>query len=70
MSNKTLPHMNTTALAAIQNTKGRFFGLQTRNETFNAQLRGQTPCYLTVFDRNKNRVRRIAKNSVMKVNIA
>jgi len=50
-------------------TKGRFFTLSTKQgERFNAQARSMTRCYLTVFDRNKNRLRKLAKTSVIGVN--
>lgn len=53
----------------IKSTKGRFFTLSTKQgERFNAQARSMTKCYVTVFDRNKNRLRRLAKTSVVGVN--
>jgi len=61
--------MNNT-LIEIRNTKGRFFGLTTKKETINAQFRGETPHYVSIFDRNNKRLRKFHKNSLMKVNIA
>ena len=61
--------MNNT-LAAIRNTKGRFFGLTTKTETLNAQFRGETPSYVNIYDRNANRLRRFHKNSLVRVNIS
>lgn len=53
----------------LKSTRGRFFTLSTKQgERFNAQARGMTAKYVTVFDRNKNRIRRLAKTSVIGVN--
>jgi hypothetical protein len=53
----------------LKSTRGRFFTLSTKQgEKFNAQARGMTKCYITVFDRNKNRLRKLAKSSVIGVN--
>jgi hypothetical protein len=53
----------------LKSTRGRFFTLSTKQgERFNAQTRGMTNHYITVFDRNKNRIRRLAKTSVIGVN--
>lgn len=60
-------HMNNLE-NTIKSTKGRFFTLSTKQgEKFNAQARSMTNCYVTVFDRNKNRLRRLAKTSVVGV---
>lgn len=61
---------NMTILNTIRNSKGRFFGLQTKNETLNAQFRGETPSFVKVWDRNANRLRKFNKNSLVKANIA
>jgi len=53
----------------LKSTKGRFFTLSTKQgEKFNAQARKMTNHYITVFDRNKNRLRKLAKTSVIGVN--
>lgn len=53
----------------LKSTRGRFFTLSTKQgERFNAQARGMTAKYITVFDRNKNRLRKLAKTSVIGVN--
>lgn len=52
----------------LNNTRGRFFTLVTkRGEALNAQKRRMTNKYVTVFDRNNNRLRRFAKTSVVNV---
>jgi hypothetical protein len=52
----------------LKSTRGRFFTLSTKQgERFNAQTRGMTAKYITVFDRNSNRVRKLAKSSVTNV---
>ena len=52
-------------LNAIRNSKGRFFGLYTKQgEAINAQFRGETDAYVEVYDRNNHRTRRIAKSSI------
>lgn len=49
----------------LKSTRGRFFTLSTtQGEQFNAQNRGMTAKYVTVFDRNANRLRKIAKSSI------
>lgn len=54
-----------SALNTIRNSKGRFFGLYTKQgEAINAQFRGETDSYLDVYDRNNYRNRRIAKTSL------
>lgn len=56
------------ALNLIRSTRGRFFGLQTKQgETLNAQFRGETNSYIEVFDRNNSLIRRFAKTSLDKV---
>ena len=57
--------MNKKMLNAIRNTKGRFFGLYTKQgEVLNAQFRGESDQYLKVYDRNSKVDRRFAKTSV------
>jgi len=53
----------------LKATRGQFFTLSTKQgERFNAQARKMTNHYVTVFDRNKNRVRKLAKTSIVGVN--
>jgi hypothetical protein len=53
----------------IRNTKGRFFGVTLKSgETFNAQLRGETPKSFKLYDRNDHRQRNVLKRSVVAVN--
>ena len=60
-----------TALNVIRSTRGRFFGLQTKQgEILNAQFRGETESYIRVFDRNNGSLRRFAKTSLDKVSFA
>lgn len=50
---------------AISASKGRFFGLTTRQgETINAQFVRQTPKYVVVRDRNAKELRKFAKTSL------
>ena len=57
--------MSTRVLTAIRNTKGRFFGLYTKQgESLNAQLQSETDKTIVVYDRNYNRTRRFSKTSI------
>jgi hypothetical protein len=58
---------NNRAINTIQNTAGRFFGLETATETINARLVGFGPSLITVEDRNSGRNRRFAKSEVTAV---
>lgn len=50
---------------AISASKGRFFGLTTRQgETLNAQFVRETPKYVVVRDRNASVMRKFAKTSL------
>lgn len=52
---------------AISASKGRFFGLTTRQgETLNAQFVRETPRYVVVRDRNARQTRKFAKTSLQK----
>jgi hypothetical protein len=60
--------MNNTE-TQIRNTKGRFFGVTLKSgETFNAQLRGETPKTFKLFDRNDYRPRNVLKRLIVGVN--
>jgi len=60
-----------SSISLIKQSKGRFFGLTTKDgRTFNAQLRGETPCYLRVWDRNNNREVTVAKKNVGSVTLS
>ena len=66
-----LNRKQSAVLNKIRKTKGRFFGLYTtQGETINAQFRGETESYITVFDRNKANNRRFAKTSLDKITIS
>jgi hypothetical protein len=59
----------------MQNTlsglRGRFFGIETsQGERINAQLVSVTPSYVNIWDRNANRVRRLAKSSIYSLSVA
>lgn len=57
--------MSKSILNAIRNSKGRFFGLYTKQgEALNAQLQSETDQTIVVYDRNFNRTRRFAKASI------
>lgn len=58
-------------LNAIRNSKGRFFGLYTKQgESLNAQLQSETDQTIVVYDRNFNRTRRFSKTSIAGVRSA
>jgi hypothetical protein len=55
---------------AISASRGRFFGLTTRQgETLNAQFVRETPQYVVVRDRNSQQVRKFAKSSLQKLSM-
>ncbi len=56
-------------LTTIRNSRGRFFGLTTKNEVLNAQFLRETPKFITVRDRNRNEIRRFAKTSLRAANL-
>lgn len=56
---------NTAIMNAVRGTKGRFFGLYTKQgESLNAQYLGESDSYINVYDRNNRRKRKIAKASL------
>ena len=68
---KTMTTKQRSALKSIKNSKGRFFGLYTRQgDVYNAQLVNETNRYITIHDRNKKRDVKLAKTSIKSVNIA
>ena len=57
--------MSKTVLKAIRDSKGRFFGLYTKQgESLNAQLQSETDKTIAVYDRNYNQTRRFSKTSI------
>lgn len=55
---------------AISASRGRFFGLTTRQgETLNAQFIRETPQYVVVRDRNAQKIRKFAKSSLHKLSM-
>ena len=63
--------MSKKMLNAIRNSKGRFFGLYTKQgESLNAQLQSETDQTIVVYDRNFNRTRRFSKTSIAGVRSA
>lgn len=59
-----------SALNAIRQSRGRFFGLYTtKGEVMNAQFLGETDSYIHVFDRNNRVDRKLAKTSIKSANI-
>lgn len=55
---------------AITASRGRFFGLTTRQgETLNAQFVRETPRYVVVRDRNAQENRKFAKTSLQKLSM-
>ena len=58
-------------ISLIRKSKGRFFGLTTKDgRTFNAQLRGETPKFVRVWDRNNDRQVTIAKTNLGNVTLS
>lgn len=52
----------------LQNTKGRFFTLNTKfGDKINSKLRNVTDFYVTVFDNNTKTERKFAKSSITSV---
>ena len=64
---KLMAKTNNTALNVIRNSAGRYFGLETKNETINARYIGESIATIVVEDRNAGEVRRIAKSSITSV---
>lgn len=65
---KQLTTQQIGALNRIRNSKGRFFGLRTTaGEVINAQFRSETDSYISVYDRNNYRNRKLAKTSIASV---
>tara|TARA_R100001509_G_scaffold113152_1_gene68520 strand:+ start:5153 stop:5377 length:225 start_codon:yes stop_codon:yes gene_type:complete len=63
--------VNMRVMNAIRNSKGRFFGLYTKQgESVNAQLQSETDQTIVIYDRNYNRTRRFSKASISGVRIA
>ena len=59
-----------SALNAIRQSKGRFFGLYTTSgEVMNAQFLGESDSYIRVFDRNNGADRKLAKTSIKAANV-
>ena len=63
--------VNMRVMKAIRDSKGRFFGLYTKQgESLNAELESETDQTIVVYDRNFNRTRRFSKASISGVRIA
>lgn len=63
MSNKQ--NKKTSAVDAMKQAKGRFFGLYLKNgEVINAQFRRETPQKVSIYDRNNGRERLINKSGI------
>lgn len=62
--------MNNNIETTLNETRGRFFTLTTkRGEVFNAQKRGMTNKFVTVYDRNNDCLRRVAKNNIASIGL-
>lgn len=62
--------MTDTRLNKMRYTEGRFFGIEKRNgEKINAQLVSESPHYVTVHDRNLQQELKLAKASIVALNI-
>lgn len=56
---------NTTLQNTLSGLGGRFFGLYTKQgDAINAQVVNVTPQFVTVYDRNNKRNRKVAKGSI------
>lgn len=67
---KQLNKQQKSALNAIRESKGRFFGLYTtQGDVMNAQFQSESPFYVTVYDRNHGYTRKLAKSSIKSVNL-
>ena len=61
MNNKT----ENQIVSAMQNSKGRFFSLETKTgEVYNAQFSYDTPKTVVIYDRNRFLHRRLNKSSL------
>ena len=59
-----------SALKSIRDSKGRFFGLYTRQgNVYNAQFINETDNYITIHDRNYGENVKLAKTSIKSVKI-
>lgn len=61
---------NSNLTSRLGSTKGRFVGITTVNSRgqvtkYNAQVRGQSESYVTVFDRNRQEVSKLSKASIV-----
>ena len=62
---------NSKMLNAIRETKGRFFGIYTKQgEVINAQYTNESSNYIQIYDRNQKARRRLAKASLLGVRIS
>jgi hypothetical protein len=65
-----LTNKQKSALRAIRNSRGRFFGLYTtQGGVMNAQFVDESPNYIWVYDRNNFETRQLAKSSVANVTL-
>ena len=63
--------INSKMLNAIRETKGRFFGIYTKQgEVINAQFSNESSNYIQIYDRNQKTRRRLAKTSLLGVRIS
>lgn len=62
--------VNNKKVKAIESSKGRFFGLETKKgDRHNARLLGSTDHYLNLYDRNADRRFKVAKSNVKSVTL-
>ncbi len=67
---KQLNKQQRSAVNAIRQSKGRFFGLYTtQGDVMNAQFQSESPFYITVYDRNGGYTRKLAKSSIQTVTL-
>ena len=67
---KQLNNKQRSALNAIRQFRGRFFGLYTtQGEAINSQFVSESPAYITVYDRNGGYERKLAKTSIQAVTL-
>jgi hypothetical protein len=56
---------NQSIIETMLNSKGRYFGLYTKSgDSLNARFVQETPSYVTVYDRNRNSLRKFLKTNI------
>ena len=65
MKNKQNNKTTNRVIETILNSRGRYFGLYTKSgDSLNARFVQETPSYVTVYDRNRNSLRKFLKSNI------